>query len=152
ESVVLGEVVANLIKSTGQEPYHNREMGGTQVLWKALLRGSIDVYPEYTGTISEELLPGVGKDEKAMREALEKEGIRMSRSLVFANTFALGMKEKEAERLEIRTISDLRKHPELTFGFSNEFLKRKDGWPGLKAAYRLEPEPYRVSGMDHEVA
>jgi osmoprotectant transport system permease protein len=152
ESVVLGEVVAGLIRSTGQEAYHEREMGGTQVLWKALLRGSIDVYPEYTGTISEELLHGVGKDENAIRQALEEQGVRMTRSLGFANTFALGMREQEAARLGVRTISDLQKHRGLTYGFSNEFLNRKDGWPGLKAAYRLDPPPGKVSGMDHELA
>jgi osmoprotectant transport system permease protein len=152
ESVVLGEVVADLIRSTGQEPDHEREMGGTQILWKALLRGSIDVYPEYTGTISEELLPGLGKDEDVLRSALDKQGVRMTRSLGFNNTFALGMREKEAERLGIRTISDLQQHPELTYGFSNEFLNRKDGWPGLKAAYRLQPVPGKVNGMDHELA
>lgn len=52
--------------------------------------------------------------------------------------------------LHIQTISDLRQHPELTLGVSEEFLKRKDSWPGLKQFYGL-PQT-QVRGMDHNVA
>jgi len=33
------------------------------------------------------------------------------------------MKETLAERLKLRKISDLRDHPELVFGFGNEFMQ-----------------------------
>jgi osmoprotectant transport system permease protein len=60
------------------------------------------------------------------------------------------MREEQAQRLGIRTISDLGKHPEVKLGFSPEFLKRSDGWPGLKAAYRLSfPAP---RGLEHGLA
>ncbi|MFL5274779.1 MAG: glycine betaine ABC transporter substrate-binding protein, partial [Anaeromyxobacteraceae bacterium] len=57
ESVILGELVAQLAAGAGAgaRVEHRRELGGTRVLWDALLAGEIDVYPEYTGTISEEL-------------------------------------------------------------------------------------------------
>ena len=52
----------------------------------------------------------------------------MTGRLGFRNTYALGMKRDHAKRLHIRKISDLKKHPDLRLGFSNEFLKRQDGW------------------------
>ena len=61
----------------------------------------------------------------------------MTRPLGFANNYALGMRRARAAELGIKTISDLRTHPELRLGFSNEFLKRADGWPGLQARYGL---------------
>ena len=58
ENVILGELVARLGANTGAVTEHKRELGGTRVLWNALLRGDLDVYPEYTGTISQEILAG----------------------------------------------------------------------------------------------
>ena len=46
ESVILGEMTAQLMRSAGAAAEHRRELGGTEVLWQALLRGDIDVYPE----------------------------------------------------------------------------------------------------------
>ncbi|WP_240356172.1 glycine betaine ABC transporter substrate-binding protein [Myxococcus eversor] len=151
ESVILGEMVSQLARSTGASVRHRRELGGTAVLWEALRRGELDVYPEYTGTLRQELLSGRKlPDDAALRVALAEEGLRMSAPLGFNNTYALGMKEAEAERLGIRSISDLREHPELRFGFSNEFMERGDGWPALRDSYRL---PQRdVRGLDHDLA
>jgi osmoprotectant transport system permease protein len=60
------------------------------------------------------------------------------------------MRRTVADSLNIRTISDLAKHPELTLGFSNEFLDRADGWPGLRARYNLPHS--NVSGLHHDLA
>jgi osmoprotectant transport system permease protein len=151
ESVILGEMVAQLARSSGARAVHRRELGGTTVLWEALRRGELDLYPEYTGTLRQELLSGQGlKDDAALREALAAEGLGMSAPLGFNNTYALGMKEAEAERLGIRRISDLRAHPELRLGFSNEFMDRADGWPALRDRYQLPQK--EVSGLDHDLA
>jgi len=151
ESVLLGDMVTQLARSTGARAEHRRELGGTTVLWEALRRGELDLYPEYTGTLRQELLSGRNlPDDAALREALAAEGLRMSAPLGFNNTYALGMKEAEAERLGIRRISDLLAHPALRFGFSNEFMDRADGWPALRDRYRLPQRDLR--GLDHDLA
>ena len=151
ENVILGEIVTQLARSSGASAVHRRELGGTQVLWNALRRGEIAVYPEYTGTIRQEILAGRAvPDDAALREALEEQGIRSSRPLGFNNTYALGMKEELAEQLGIRAISDLRRHPELRFGLSNEFMDRGDGWPSLRDRYQLPQS--EVRGLDHDLA
>ena len=151
ENVVLGELVAHLARSSGATAAHRRQLGGTQVLWNALRRGEIDLYPEYTGTIREEILAGQAiPDEQALQAALVEQGIRVSRPFGFNNTYALGMKEEIAEEAGIRAISDLRAHPALRFGFSNEFMDRGDGWPSLRDRYGL---PHRdVRGLDHDLS
>ncbi len=151
ESVVLGELVARVLEHAGEQVGHRRELGGTQVLWKALVRGELDVYPEYTGTIQEEIL-GSGRrlDAVELRRELALRGVRMSRPLGFNNTYALGLKKDLAARLGLERISQLREHPELRFGFTNEFMDRPDGWPGLRDHYGL---PQRdVRGLDHDLA
>jgi osmoprotectant transport system permease protein len=151
ESVILGEMVVRLARASGAHAVHRRELGGTTVLWEALKRGELDVYPEYTGTLRQELFASRGlRNDAELRKVLAEEGLGMSQPLGFNNTYALGMKEAEAERLGIRRISDLRAHPELRFGFSNEFMDRADGWPALRDRYQL---PQReVRGLDHDLA
>ncbi len=56
ESVILGEIARDLIHEAGVPAQHRRELGGTQVLFHALEADELDVYPEYTGTISGEIL------------------------------------------------------------------------------------------------
>jgi osmoprotectant transport system permease protein len=150
ESVILGEILVRLAQEAGAETRHLEQLGGTTVLWKALLNGHIDVYVEYTGTLGQEILGGKVREESQMRTALRKVGVGMSQHLGFNNTYALGMREEVADRLNIRTIADLAGYPDLKFGFSEEFLERKDGWPTVKQVYGL-PQT-NVRGLDHTLA
>ena len=58
ESVILGEIAAGALRDAGLATHHRRSLGGTRILWQALLKGDIDLYPEYTGTIAREILAG----------------------------------------------------------------------------------------------
>ncbi|HIA15103.1 MAG TPA: ABC transporter permease subunit [Nitrospirales bacterium] len=151
ESVVLGELVSHLARSADGSAIHRQAMGGTRVLWNALNNGDIDIYPEYTGTITQEILSGQKiTGMKDIRQAIAAHGLRMSRPLGFNNTYAIGMKEPRANELGITTVSDLRTHPDLRFGFSNEFMDRGDGWPSLRNTYALPQQ--HVNGLEHDLA
>src|SRR5207249_11145636 len=82
-----------------------------------------------------------------IRDALAKFGVGITESLGFNNTYALVMRRSEALRLGLRTISDLRNHPELKVGLTHEFLDRHDGWQPLRARYNLPQQ--NVIGIDH---
>ena len=148
ESYVLGEIAKRTLSDAGIATEHRQGMGGTIILWQALRGGQIDAYPEYTGTIAQEIL----KTERQLslqefESALEKLGIGMTKPLGFNNTYALVMRRNEAERLGVHTISDLQKQPELKFGLTHEFLDRHDGWRPLASRYQLNPQS--VVGIDH---
>ena len=151
ESVLLGEMAAQLAADAGVPARHERALGGTRILWEALVRGDVDVYPDYTGTLAREILgSGVPLDEAALRAALAPYGVDVTRSLGFEDTYAIGVRREVAERLGLARISDLARHPELRVGLTNEFVDRADGWPALLGAYRL---PQRdVRGLDHDLA
>jgi osmoprotectant transport system substrate-binding protein/osmoprotectant transport system permease protein len=145
ESFILGEILAQSVGAT-----HKPGLGNTAILLEALKSGSIDLYPEYTGTIAREIL----KSEErlglaALNQRLQPLGLAAGIPLGFSNSYALGMRRKDAERLGVRKVSDLAKHAALRFGLSHEFLGRRDGWPGLQAAYRL---PQKPRGLDHGIA
>ena len=152
ESVVLGEMVAQVLRATGTRVEHRAQLGGTQILWHALLAGEIDLYPEYTGTIREDIFRGeaAGADDESLRRMLAARGVGMSGVLGFENSYAIGMKETDAARLGVRRISDLRNLPRLRFAFSEEFLHRNDGWPTLQARYGLPQADVRP--LDHDLA
>ncbi|MFQ5489205.1 MAG: glycine betaine ABC transporter substrate-binding protein [Phycisphaerae bacterium] len=151
ESVILGEMLTQLARSSGAQAVHRQELGGTRVLFNALVSGDIDVYAEYTGTIRQELLAGRDLTGlESMRVALAQESIVASEKLGFNNTYILGMTPATASKLGIEVISDLKTHPELRFGFSNEFMDRGDGWPGLRRRYALPQTDVR--GLQHDLA
>ncbi len=151
ESVILGEIVTGLVRNAGFQAVHQKELGGTRVLWDALKKGEIDVYPEYTGTLMKEIFAHQGiRGEDGLRKALLRYGIGMSASLGFNDNYAIGVTRENCTRLGLRRISDLNKYPEQSFGFSNEFMARADGWPGLRRQYGLPQK--KVFGMDHDLA
>lgn len=150
ESYVLGEIAKRLLTGAGFEAQHRQGMGGTIILWQALKAGQIDAYPEYTGTIGEEILkrPDL-KDLPSLKAALQAQGIETTEELGFNDTYALCMTEQRAQQLGIHKISDLAHHPELVVGVTPEFLGRKDGWAPLSKKYGLKMAT--VKGIDHGI-
>jgi osmoprotectant transport system permease protein len=148
ESYVLGEIAKRSLIDAGISVEHRQGMGGTIILWEALRSGQIDVYPEYTGTITQEILKRTDQlSFEQIASELSKVGIGVTDPLGFNNTYALVMSRSRAEKLGLRTVSDLPNHPELKFGLTHEFLDRQDGWRLLAQDYQLNPRS--VIGIDH---
>ncbi len=147
ESYVLGEIAVRALGAAGIPAEHRQGMGGTLILWRALASGAIDVYPEYTGTIAEEIVRAPAEGSvSALRPRLAAMGIGMTDPLGFDNTYALVMRRARARDLGIATIGDLRNHPDLAAGLTHEFLGRRDGWAPLARRYGLSLD---VRGVDH---
>src|SRR3989441_12626583 len=149
ESYVVAEIVARVAEQAGEAPVERRfGLGGTGIAFGALASGEIDVYPEYTGTISRAILKDASVTTiDALRSRLRPLGLTISDPLGFANTYALAVARATATRLRLRTISDLARHPGLSAAFDAGFLERDDGWPGLRRHYGLQLA--RVLGMEH---
>jgi osmoprotectant transport system permease protein len=151
ESYILGEIIRQTAMRAGTRAEHRQGLGGTGIVFAALEAGAIDVYPEYTGTIAREILDLPGNPTlEELNRALAPRGLAVAAPLGFNNTYALAMRDGQAEALGVRSISDLATHPELRLGFGPEFIARPDGWPGVKKAYRL---PQRTPpALDHGLA
>jgi osmoprotectant transport system permease protein len=148
ESIVLSEIAKQALENAGFQVEHRQDMGGTIVLWEALRQGSIAAYPDYTGTIQEEILKRPDASSiGALREQLAQYGIGITGELGFNNTYALVMTRARAKQLGIRKISDLSKHPGLKLGLTHEFLGRNDGWHPLQRKYGLPG--FDVRAVDH---
>jgi osmoprotectant transport system permease protein len=151
ESYVLGELAKRAAEERGLVAIHKQGMGGTIILWQALQSGAIAAYPDYTGTITEEILkqPQL-RTYQQIEAALAHYGVGITKPLGFNNTYAMGLDRKKAAAKNITKISDLRSHPELRLGLTHEFLGRADGWKPLSQRYGLEA--MEVAGMDHALS
>lgn len=149
ESYVLGEIAAQLLASEGFTVEHEQGLGGTLVAYEALKAGSIDLYPDYTGTLAQAILGRPGLDGPELAAALAEQGLEMRAHLGFNNSYAMGVSGSKARELRLEKVSDLAEHPDLRAAFSHEFLNREDGWPALSAAYGLPHEP---AGIEHALA
>jgi len=151
ESYLLAEMAAQLLEHAGFDVERRFGLGGTLICYQALTAGEIDLYMEYTGTLSQAILDmpvDAGLDD--LRTAIEPTGLRLLEPLGFDNTYALAMKRERARTLGIERIGDLRAAPRsLELVFSHEFVERGDGWPGLARAYDLNRQ---VTGIEHGLA
>jgi osmoprotectant transport system permease protein len=149
ESYILGEILTQTALPH-MKSEHRQGLGNTAIVFEALRAGSIDLYPEYVGTIDREILKHASPASMdTIRRELAALGLGIGVPLGFNNSYALAMRSADAERLNIRSLSDLARHPELRLGLSHEFLGRIDGWPGMAQRYAL---PQKATGLDHGIA
>ena len=90
ESYILGEVITQAARQSGATAEHRQGLGNTAVVVEALKTGSIDVYPEYLGTVEREILKlPTGSSREAIDQKLRDMGLAMGVPLGFANGYAL---------------------------------------------------------------
>lgn len=158
ESYILAHIVAQTAEAASRANATSANnttkvlqgLGNTAIVYEALRSGQIDVYAEYTGTIALEIVKGnASMPLDALHRALAPFGLGVAVPLGFNDGYALALRAADAEKLNIRTLSDLARHPALKLGLSNEFMGRADGWKGLAATYHLSATP---TGLDHGLA
>jgi osmoprotectant transport system permease protein len=149
---VLAEIIRQQADTAGDgHAVHQQGLGNTAIVLAALRAGSIDVYPEYTGTIAREILKlDAVPPLDELNARLAPMGLAVSVRLGFNNTYALAIPTRLAEARHIATLTDLKSHANLRLGLSQEFIGRADGWAGLKTAYDLPWTSLR--GLDHGLA
>ena len=145
------EILANMYKILIEE---NTDMtvtvkpnfGKTSFLYEALKKGDIDIYPEFSGTVTESLLqpsPEVGHDPENVYEVardgiFKQDQLAFLKPMAYQNTYAVAVPKKIAQEYGLKTISDLKKvEGQLKAGFTLEFNDREDGNKGLQSMYGL---------------
>jgi osmoprotectant transport system permease protein len=144
ESALLAEIVAQMLEARGVSVERRFELGGN-LPHDALVSGTIDVYPEYTGTSFTAIMhhKPIGDPravyEQVKQEYADKFKVEVSPPLGFENTFAILVRGGEARRLNLKTISDAApQSPKWRAGFGQDFMSRDDGYPGFSKAYGLK--------------
>lgn len=144
ESALLAEIVAQMLEARGVSVERRFELGGN-LPHNALVSGTVDLYPEYTGTAYTAILhhPPISDSravyEQTKQEYAQKFNVEVSAPLGFENTFAILIRGADARRLNLKTISDAAPHANTwRAGFGQDFMSRDDGYPGFSKTYRLK--------------
>lgn len=146
EQDILGEIVALWVERRAELPVRRRlHLGGTFICHRALVAGEIDAYVEYTGTAFTAIL---GREPIADPDSVygtvkrlydDRWDLEWLPPLGFENTFAMLVRRRTADSLDLRTLSDAVPHAAgWRPGFGYEFAEREDGLAGLREAYGLE--------------
>ncbi len=150
EQVLLGEILAQQIERRLHVPVDRKlNLGGTLLAHQALTSGSIDLYPEYTGTALTAVLkrppaPDPASVLQQVREGYGQWNLTWFPPLGFENTFAMVVRGDTARQDRLKSLSDTAKRREpWRLGAGYEFAERPDGLAGLIRTYglRLEGAP-----------
>jgi osmoprotectant transport system permease protein len=143
EQNILAEIMAQLIEQkTNLKVIRKLNLGTTAIVHDALVRGDIDLYPEYTGVAYVTILkkPMKEKDydifEDVKADYKKDYNLAWLEPFGFSNSQSLAVKKSFAISHQLNSMSDLaRISPELQIAVPPDFLKRPDGLPGLTEAY-----------------
>ncbi|MGH7729091.1 MAG: glycine betaine ABC transporter substrate-binding protein [Vulcanimicrobiaceae bacterium] len=142
EELILGRLYAQALAGRGLTIRTRLDLGGTEVAMEALVRGDIDLYPEYTGTALFAILKRTPSGDPARDLATIRRLYRERWDLIWLepaplnDSQALATTQALAARDDLHTLSQLaRAAPQLRLGAIPEFTSRPDGLPGLQRAY-----------------
>ena len=146
EQLILGEIVALSLRRFTSLPIEDRfYLAGSYICQQAILAGRIDTYVEYTGTALTAILkePPISDSRvvyQRVKDAYQtKFNLELMPPLGFNNSFAIVMRHDDAQRLGLKSLSDLAgAAPHLRMGVGYEFLERQDGYQGLVKRYGLK--------------
>ncbi|NRG33092.1 ABC transporter permease/substrate-binding protein [Niallia circulans] len=121
-------------------------LGATTFVYNALASGSIDIYPEFTGTAINEFLKQTAISTNAedvynqAREGmLRKFNLVMLKPMKYNNTYALAIPMGVAKEYNLNNISDLKTiEDKIIAGFTPEFPERDDGYLGIQNKYGIQ--------------
>jgi osmoprotectant transport system substrate-binding protein/osmoprotectant transport system permease protein len=144
ESALLAEIVAQMLEARGVSVERRFELGGN-LPHEALVAGTLDLYPEYTGTSYTAILQHAPiTDPRAVYDQVKREyadrfKVEVSQPIGFENTFAILVRGDDARRLNLTTISSAATEaPRWRAGFGQDFMSRADGYPGFSKTYGLK--------------
>lgn len=146
EGVILGEMFSLLLTDrTDIKPVTKFELGATPILHEAIVKGEIDLYPEYTSTgwlsiLKQSPISDPDQLYSQLKNSYEKEfGLSWSPLIGFNNTYTLIVNQETAEKYQLKSMSDLASaSPELVFGANGDFFEREDGFPFLEEKYGMK--------------
>lgn len=121
--------------------------GTTSFLFNALKSKSIDIYPEFSGTVLESLVKSSGNNSnlsahetyvKARNDLKKQYNMTYLKPMKYQNTFALVVRKSFAKKYNLKTIGDLKSiESQIKAGMTLEFINRTDGLKGINKKYDL---------------
>jgi osmoprotectant transport system substrate-binding protein len=150
ESVIVGELYRQVLRTRGINVRLRKEIGPTEKIDRELQSGAIDGYPEYLGVA---VTVAAQRDDAgstaAETYALAKQfyagrGQAISAPTSFENVDAVATTQYFAQQRGLATVGDLRALPKFTLGARPEFEERRQGLAGMREVYGLDNVTFRA--------
>ena len=144
EQYILGELYAQALRAKGYKVIVKQNIGSTEIADKALTSGSIDFYPEYTGTslsvvAGESMAPASARETYQKAKAFyAKRGQTLLEATPFEDRDAIAVTAAFARKHKLRSTEDLQKLGTVKLGAAPEFRTRIAGLEGLRQEYGLD--------------
>jgi osmoprotectant transport system substrate-binding protein len=140
ESELLAQIYAGALRAKGVTVKEHLDIGSREVYFPALKDGSIDLIPEYTGTLLQYLNKSATQvsppDVYAALKQTLPSGLTVLNMAAAQDSDAIVVTKQTADRYHAASIADLASHcGQLTFGGPPEIQTRPDGLPGFKKHY-----------------
>jgi osmoprotectant transport system substrate-binding protein len=142
EQYVLGQLYRQALIAKGFKVKYKENIGSTELIDAALRSGQVSIYPEYTGimlsvTFKRKTLPKTAAGTyKLAKRLYERRGQTLLRQTPFQDRDVLAVTRATARQYGLRTISDLKKVPDLTLAGFPEWETRWTGPIGRQYGVR----------------
>jgi osmoprotectant transport system substrate-binding protein len=143
EEYLLGALYQQALQAKGYTVTLKGNIGSSEIIWKALTSGQIQMYPEYTGT----LLSVIAGDSKPPTSAqdtynkanayVKKHGFTLLGQTPFYDADGIATKTAYAQQHGLHSIADLKKLGPVSYGGPAENRTRYFGLVGLQQLYGL---------------
>lgn len=151
EEFILGELYSQALRAKGFKVQLNSNIGSSEVTYQALANGSLDMYPEYVGTLLSEIAKVTNRPRSPAaayvkaKQIQERKGFTLLAATPFSDSEALAVTPAYARRHNVRTIADLKRVPKRPrIGAPKEFRSRFEGLLGLAEIYGLHNPNYHM--------
>jgi osmoprotectant transport system substrate-binding protein len=146
EEYILGSLYQEALAAQGYKVTLKGNIGSSELIYKALTSGQIEMYPEYTGVFLSAIAgdnnpPHSATQTYSLSKAFaEKHGYTLLNQTPFADSDVLTATKAFATAHGLKTVADLKKLGNFTLGAAPEFATRYEGLIGLKKEYGLNPK------------
>jgi osmoprotectant transport system substrate-binding protein len=146
EENILGALYTQALQAKGFTVTEKDNIGSSEITYKALQSGQIDMYPEYTGTLITAVAGATTQPTSATaaytqaKAFVEQHGFTLLNPTPFSDSDVLAVKPAFAAAHDLKSNADLAKlGKSLKLGGAPEFATRLEGLIGLKQAYGVNP-------------
>jgi osmoprotectant transport system substrate-binding protein len=143
EQFVLGQLYKQALEAKGFKVSYKENIGSSELIDSALTSGKINFYPEYTGVIV--LVLAHGKQPKTAQATYlagkafqEKRGFTLLNKTPFYDTDTFTVLKSTAQKYGLKTISDVKKVPNPSYGGYPQCRTRITCLLGLRNIYGLK--------------
>jgi osmoprotectant transport system substrate-binding protein len=143
EQFILGQLYKQALQAKGYTVRYKENIGSTELMQAALSSGKLNMYPEYTGVVVQDVFHRKLSAKTAagtflLAKKLEaKKGVSLLKPTPFYDTDVLAVTNATAKKYKLKTISDLKKVGPFKLGGFPECRTRNTCFLGYTKQYGL---------------